>query len=137
MSADGSPDRRDPEPLDSGQSPPNAGSGGAAAERPVPSPAAPGATREPGGRHAAPDPDESTRPLWRAPDRDDPEPATAPLPALAPDHPTDEQRRLAELQERREAIARSIAARRARSVARPSDQDDEDGEYYRRTSWLI
>ncbi|MFC8530896.1 hypothetical protein [Nocardia sp. NPDC057227] len=86
------------------------------------------------GRHAAPEPDENTRPLWRAPGPDDAEAGTAPLPVL---EPNEEQRRREELQERREAIARSIAARRAQGVARPSDQDDEEGEYYRRTSWLI
>ncbi|UGT60049.1 hypothetical protein [Nocardia asteroides] len=85
---------------------------------PAPDPSfAPGAAPERTGRHAAPDPDENTRPLRRAP------------------VPADADRE--ELQERRDAIARSIAARRAQSVARPSDQDDEEGEYYRRTSWLI
>ncbi|MFC3964615.1 hypothetical protein [Nocardia jiangsuensis] len=117
-------------------SPASAGTAAATARtRGEPDPSlAPMAAPATGGRHAAPDPDENTRPLWRAPGPDDAEAGTAPLPVI---EPNEEQRRREELQERRDAIARSIAARRAQSVARPSDQDDEEGEYYRRTSWLI
>jgi hypothetical protein len=51
----------------------------------------------------------------------------------------EEKERLeAEAREQREAIARSIAARRARGVVTPVDEDDDpEGEYYRRKSWLI
>ncbi|WP_067646636.1 hypothetical protein [Nocardia harenae] len=103
----------------------------------VPGTGQPGTTPESGGRHAAPDPDENTRPLWRAPGPDDADAGTAPLPVITAREQGEQERRREELQERRDAIARSIAARRAQSVARPSDQDDEEGEYYRRTSWLI
>jgi predicted RNA-binding Zn ribbon-like protein len=51
----------------------------------------------------------------------------------------EEKERLeAEAREQREAIARSIAARKAHGVVTPVDEDDDpEGEYYRRKSWLI
>ncbi|MEV2218697.1 hypothetical protein AB0E01_02320 [Nocardia vinacea] len=50
-----------------------------------------------------------------------------------------EQERLAaEAREQRDAIARSIAARRANDVVTPIDEDDDpESEYYRRKSWLV
>lgn len=40
--------------------------------------------------------------------------------------------------EQREAIARSIAARKAHDVVTPIDEDDDpESEYYRRKSWLV
>ncbi|MGW4736725.1 hypothetical protein [Nocardia xishanensis] len=50
-----------------------------------------------------------------------------------------EQERLAaEAREQREAIARSIAARKSKGVVTPIDEDDDpESEYYRRKSWLI
>ncbi|WP_054815753.1 hypothetical protein [Nocardia arizonensis] len=40
--------------------------------------------------------------------------------------------------EQRAAIARSIAARRANDIVTPIDEDDDpEGAYYRRKSWLI
>ena len=43
-----------------------------------------------------------------------------------------------EAREHREAIARAAAARRAADVVTPIDEDDDpEGEYYRRQSWLI
>ncbi|MFD0365882.1 hypothetical protein ACFQZZ_30965 [Nocardia sp. GCM10030253] len=50
----------------------------------------------------------------------------------------EEERLEAEAREQREAIARSIAARKANDVVTPVDEDDDpEGEYYRRKSWLI
>ncbi|WP_406236467.1 hypothetical protein [Nocardia sp. NBC_01009] len=51
----------------------------------------------------------------------------------------EEKERLeAEAREQREAIARSIAARKAHELVTPVDEDDDpEGEYYRRKSWLI
>lgn len=51
----------------------------------------------------------------------------------------DERKRLeTEAREQREAIARSIAARKSKDVVTPIDEDDDpEGEYYRRKSWLI
>ncbi|MGV9820326.1 hypothetical protein [Nocardia xishanensis] len=51
----------------------------------------------------------------------------------------EEQERLAaEEREQREAIARSIAARKSKGVVTPIDEDDDpESEYYRRKSWLI
>ncbi|AXK86354.1 hypothetical protein IU443_09075 [Nocardia farcinica] len=52
--------------------------------------------------------------------------------------PTERERMAAELRAQREAIARSIAARRATDVVTPIDEDDDpEGEYYRRESWLV
>ncbi|MGV9751856.1 hypothetical protein [Nocardia farcinica] len=51
--------------------------------------------------------------------------------------PTERERMAAELRAQREAIARSIAARRATDVVTPIDDDDPEGEYYRRESWLV
>ncbi|MEV5837389.1 hypothetical protein [Nocardia sp. NPDC052112] len=50
-----------------------------------------------------------------------------------------EQERLAvEAREQREAIARSIAARKAKGVVTPIDEDDDpESEYFRRKSWLV
>ncbi|MFI9506417.1 hypothetical protein [Nocardia sp. NPDC052566] len=39
--------------------------------------------------------------------------------------------------EAREAIARSIAARKANENVAPIDDEDEESAYYRRKSWLI
>ncbi|MFE3323181.1 hypothetical protein [Nocardia sp. NPDC059195] len=47
------------------------------------------------------------------------------------------ERQEAEAREQREAIARSIAARRANDRAAPLDDDDPEGDYYRRNSWLV
>ncbi|MFD4442658.1 hypothetical protein ACFWPK_23085 [Nocardia sp. NPDC058519] len=47
------------------------------------------------------------------------------------------ERQEAEAREQREAIARSIAARRANDRAAPMDDDDPEGDYYRRKSWLV
>ncbi|WP_227998599.1 hypothetical protein [Nocardia australiensis] len=44
----------------------------------------------------------------------------------------------AEAREQRDAIVRSIAARKAHGYVTPVDEDDDpEGEYYRRKSWLI
>ncbi|VFA94221.1 Uncharacterised protein [Nocardia farcinica] len=52
--------------------------------------------------------------------------------------PTERERMAAELRAQREASARSIAARRATDVVTPIDEDDDpEGEYYRRESWLV
>lgn len=39
--------------------------------------------------------------------------------------------------EAREAIARSLAARKANETVLPIDDEDEESAYYRRKSWLI
>lgn len=50
----------------------------------------------------------------------------------------EQQRVDEEAREQREAIARSVANRRANDVVTPSDEDDDpEGAYYRRKSWLI
>ncbi|GAA5067520.1 hypothetical protein [Nocardia callitridis] len=43
----------------------------------------------------------------------------------------------AEAREQREAIARSIAARKANDVVAPIDDEDEEAAFYQRKSWLI
>lgn len=86
--------------------------------------------RHPGDPHPAP-PDAPGR--HRAPEDD---PVTIPIPIQRSEE-TEEERRVREAREHRAAIARSIAARRAANVVTPVDQDDEETEYYRRTSWLI
>ncbi|MEV4236833.1 hypothetical protein AB0J47_16835 [Nocardia sp. NPDC049737] len=51
---------------------------------------------------------------------------------------TERERLEADAREQREAIARSIAARKAHDVVTPIDEEgDEESEYYRRQSWLI
>lgn len=48
------------------------------------------------------------------------------------------ERREAEEREQREAVARAIAARKSKNVVTPIDEDDDpEGEYYRRQSWLV
>ncbi|WP_067861412.1 hypothetical protein [Nocardia shimofusensis] len=47
------------------------------------------------------------------------------------------ERQAAELREYREAMARSAAARRSGDVVVPIDDEDPEGEYYRRESWLV
>ncbi|MFI6363355.1 hypothetical protein ACIBG0_11470 [Nocardia sp. NPDC050630] len=48
------------------------------------------------------------------------------------------ERQETEAREQREAIARSIAARKAHDIVTPIDEDDDpESEYYRRKSWLI
>lgn len=42
-----------------------------------------------------------------------------------------------EAREQREAIARSIAARRANRDVLPVDQEDEEAAFYQRETWLI
>ncbi|MBF6289196.1 hypothetical protein [Nocardia cyriacigeorgica] len=42
-----------------------------------------------------------------------------------------------EAREQREAIARSMAARRANDAVAPIDEDDEEAQYYQRKSWLV
>ncbi|GAB2670149.1 hypothetical protein [Nocardia goodfellowii] len=51
----------------------------------------------------------------------------------------EKERLMAEAREQREAIARSIAARKSKDVVLPIDDDDDDpeAEYYRRESWLV
>ncbi|WP_433661771.1 hypothetical protein ACQPW1_06145 [Nocardia sp. CA-128927] len=50
----------------------------------------------------------------------------------------EEQERLAtEAREQREAIARSMAARRANRDVAPIDEEDEEAAFYQRKSWLI
>ncbi len=50
----------------------------------------------------------------------------------------EQERVVAEAREQREAIARSIAARKANGVVTPIDEDDDpESEYYRRKSWLV
>ncbi|MBF6356214.1 hypothetical protein IU449_16970 [Nocardia higoensis] len=49
----------------------------------------------------------------------------------------EQERQAAELREYREAMARSSAARRSGEVVVPIDDEDPEGEYYRRESWLI
>ncbi|MBF6167342.1 hypothetical protein IU486_21670 [Streptomyces gardneri] len=48
------------------------------------------------------------------------------------------QRRLEdEAREQREAVARSMAARRANQTVAPVDEEDEEAKFYQRKSWLI
>ncbi|WP_216914556.1 hypothetical protein [Nocardia noduli] len=47
------------------------------------------------------------------------------------------ERAAAEAREQREVIARALALRRSKDVVTPTDDDDPEGEYYRRESWLI
>jgi len=49
----------------------------------------------------------------------------------------EQERQAAELLAHREAMARSAAARRSGDVVVPIDDEDPEGEYYRRASWLI
>ncbi|WP_040794617.1 hypothetical protein [Nocardia higoensis] len=49
----------------------------------------------------------------------------------------EQERQAAELRAHREAMARSAAARRSGDVVVPIDDEDPEGEYYRRESWLI
>lgn len=50
----------------------------------------------------------------------------------------EEQERLAaEAREKHQAIARSVAARRAKDVVVPIDEEDEEAAYYQRKSWLV
>ncbi|WP_280252369.1 hypothetical protein [Nocardia abscessus] len=42
-----------------------------------------------------------------------------------------------EAREQREAIARSMAARRANQTVTPVDDEDEEAKFYQRKSWLI
>ncbi|MBF6474233.1 MULTISPECIES: hypothetical protein [Nocardia] len=48
-----------------------------------------------------------------------------------------EQRLEDEAREQREAIARSMAARRANQTVTPVDDEDEEAKFYQRKSWLI
>ncbi|MBF6337381.1 hypothetical protein IU450_15965 [Nocardia abscessus] len=49
----------------------------------------------------------------------------------------EKQRLEDEAREQREAIARSMAARRANQTVAPVDEEDEEAKFYRRKSWLI
>ncbi|WP_109525486.1 MULTISPECIES: hypothetical protein [Nocardia] len=47
------------------------------------------------------------------------------------------ERAAAEVREQRDALARARVPRRSEDVVTPIDDDDPEGEYYRRESWLI
>lgn len=49
----------------------------------------------------------------------------------------EQERQAAELRAHREAMMRSAAVRRNGDVVLPIDDEDPEGEYYRRESWLI
>ncbi|MGK8520517.1 hypothetical protein ACRS6B_02640 [Nocardia asteroides] len=49
----------------------------------------------------------------------------------------EKQRREDEVREQREAVARSLAARRANQTVTPVDEEDEEAKFYQRKSWLI
>ncbi|MCC3326891.1 hypothetical protein [Nocardia abscessus] len=49
----------------------------------------------------------------------------------------EKQRLEDEAREQREAIARSMAARRANQTVTPVDDEDEEAKFYQRKSWLI
>ncbi|MEV0293299.1 hypothetical protein [Nocardia sp. NPDC050710] len=50
----------------------------------------------------------------------------------------EQERLMAEAREQREAVARSVAARKSKDVVYPVDDDDDpEAEYYRRKSWLV
>ncbi|MGW5570073.1 hypothetical protein ACWEVD_02635 [Nocardia thailandica] len=117
-----------------------------------PAAAEPSAPVSGGGRHREPEPDEPTVRIAQAAVLP-PVPPVAEPPAA---HPSGEpraavstsgagatvddevSRREIELREAREAIARSIAARRARQNFDPVDYEgyDQESEYYRRKNWL-
>ncbi|MFQ6393078.1 hypothetical protein ACLMAJ_06480 [Nocardia sp. KC 131] len=61
----------------------------------------------------------------------------APATEQAEKEAEEKERLETEAREQREAIARSIAARKAHGTVTPVDDDDPEGEYYRRKSWLI
>ncbi|WP_327149704.1 hypothetical protein [Nocardia sp. NBC_01329] len=71
----------------------------------------------------------------QSPHREEPWPAQEQQSGmLRPAHRTQSE----ELRQQQEAVARAAAARQSRNVVTPIDDDgDEEGEYYRRNSWLV